>query len=756
LILSWPAACGAPTQGSYDPLEAEVRLTSSSSVARRTNVVQPPSTRALVEGFATALTRAVKSAGYYDAAHPLAKQQHLELCAAAQQALKGRPELVLVAAGRRLVFGEQEPPVDDPRSAALAHLLLERSLVGVRLLPAVNVGELATLLRCLAEAPDRLRAAGGARKLLAEAGARSVEVYEVDLEAVFTGKSIDVGAQSPLVTRALQEILRLKQGGDRAGTALGITLERVGNAASLQALLDEMIEGAAPGVSSVATKPQASKSGPLAGLEARDLAHIATEAYCATHGKLAQAGAPQELLAESARVLGSALGKLAPVARFQVLAKLAMRTQGEIGRDRAVGDLSHHVPDLMLTGALAAALSDERVERDTVAQAGTLLRQLRLHERDRARLLDGVDGMLRQRGRPLDGLVYQELQAAILEQGSVLELPFRAMRGPLAEAAQRRIVQGNQPSTIAAALSSMLPRQRLLSARGLLLDVVRVENPLPDALWVAAREVLDGLSEKAPAEAEPLLAAFADRAEREGPSSTSFLRFKELLVGPRGAERVLLLAKRPGMSGPMLAELLLAAFESPMSAAARRELGAALQGVDATTLKVLRGRIADAGPAAVSVLLAHASRQGPPILAGLARQALRTRSVKTKEAVLACVAAAPSVEAMALLAAAAGLSSDEESAHVLVVDEPDPLARETMLRGLQKAAIDALGDSRSPLAVPALEELLQRTRLFGAKHFDGLRPAVAMALTRNGTDAALRALAAGRESRTKAVRDVCT
>ena len=101
------------------------------------------------------------------------------------------------------------------------------------------------------------------------------------------------------------------------------------------------------------------------------------------------------------------------------------------------------------------------------------------------------------------------------------------------------------------------------------------------------------------------------------------------------------------------------------------------------------------------------------------------------------------------------MDGDEESLKVFSLDEVRAAEAEETLRGLQRAAIEALGQMRSELSVPVLDNLLQRRKLVGGAAFDLLRPYVAQALAANGTPAARRALAAGKSSKHNAIRDAC-
>jgi HEAT repeat protein len=109
--------------------------------------------------------------------------------------------------------------------------------------------------------------------------------------------------------------------------------------------------------------------------------------------------------------------------------------------------------------------------------------------------------------------------------------------------------------------------------------------------------------------------------------------------------------------------------------------------------------------------------------------------------------------AVGLLGPMTGLGDDAACRSALQLD---PAAPEVSLRYLQTVAIEALGASKLPDAVPVLNQLLLRTALFGSPQFHEQRPAVAQALAAHGSPAAKAALEAGRAHKNRSIRDACT
>jgi hypothetical protein len=213
-----------------------------------------------------------------------------------------------------------------------------------------------------------------------ERSARGIDVFEMDLDQLLSGAPIDRGALDPLVAKALTEVLALKARANRRGSAIAVTLERVTTPTSLGSMLDELIDGAAPGVSATSSRSAVSATAaagaprsPLQGLSADELADIGGEAFakCA-----AGAANSPEALAEAARVLSKALVRLSPDARFKLLTKIAKGPDGDVA---AVGQ---QVQNPLLMSAIAQVVMGGERDSKLAHSIGSLLERMRPIERD--------------------------------------------------------------------------------------------------------------------------------------------------------------------------------------------------------------------------------------------------------------------------------------------------------------------------------------------------------------------------------------
>jgi hypothetical protein len=497
----------------------------------------------------------------------------------------------------------------------------------------------------------------------------------------------------------------------------------------------------------------------LSGISADELAELASQAFLGTWQKLQAQRAPETKLAQTAQVLAKALVRLSPEARFSLLRQLA-GAEGQAATGGAVTNLSAEIKDDLILDAITSVLAGQTGDPETIESVGTLLRQLRPIESERRKILDSLDQTLRSQGQPLDGMLWQELQAsAFATQGlGMLELAFRQNVGPLAERAQTRIKQGGNPAEIQQALATLDPRHRAARAAKLLCELLPNNRELPSGMASIAKDIIDGVDagDGAPTgEHLKLLMQLLKRAEGQPSSSAVGQTIKDLLSGPKGAQRSIALVRSQACPGSaVLADALLNALDAPVTLDVRRELVATFSTLDEAMARSLRAKAGDAKPNGVYQIVLLAIRSTGAAL-DVARQGLRNRSLKAKESALRALSALPQPSAVGLLSKAAGSEGDEESLKIFSLEPPSAPEAEDRLRSLQRVAIEALGQMRSELAVPVLDNLLQRRKLVGGAAFDTLRSYAAQALAANGTAAARLALQAGKASRHKATRDAC-
>jgi hypothetical protein len=641
--------------------------------------------------------------------------------------------------------------------------------------------------------------------IFSRAGLDGVEVFEVDFASLFSGKKTDVATKDPLIQRALRELLQFKEKKEKAGSALAISLDHISTPESLGELLDELLESAGPGVAAPSmgpTQPSGKIRGPtgaparlaggkhvgssrgtkevgspgplrgvrrggelhsdaLAGVSAEELAELASQAFLGTYEKLVGQAAPEERLAETAKVLASALVRLSPEARFALLRQLARDPKGNGAGSKGLTSLSSQVKDDLIVGSIASVLADQQGDPETISAIANLMRHLRPIESERRKLLDTLDETLRGEGHAIDGTVWQELQAHALGSNGLgmLEIPFRQKMKPLAAQAQAYRQQGSHDPEVKQVISTLEPRHRLNRSAKLLLELIPNNRELNQAEALMLKDTIEALE---PADGAPtedhlrLLAFLLKRGEGQRPSSAVMQVVKELLGGIKGTPRAVSLLKSGFCNGSaLLADALLQALDGPLTIDGKRELVAAFAAMDEGMMRSLRPKVVDSKPFGVFQMILIALRANSNSGLELARLALRNRSLKSKESALRALGTVSEPGTIAFLAKGAGAEGDEESVKVLFLEEKQATEAEANLRQLQRAAIEALGQTRAEQSVLPLENLLMRRKLVGNTAFDSLRPYIAQALAANGTARARQVLTDGKVSKHQTIRDAC-
>jgi hypothetical protein len=628
--------------------------------------------------------------------------------------------------------------------------LISRSVVAVRLRAPTLAKDLDELLVTLAEHDKRLRAAGGAGKVLRERGVQTVDVIEMDLDAMLAGQTIDPHGLDPIVGKALGAILGLKAREKKLGSAVAISLDRVSTPSSLGSLLDDLIDGSADGVAEHKT-PGRQVTGPLKGLGADELASISAQAF----GKIGQGNKSPEALAEAAQVLSSALVRLKPEARFKLLQQVAQSDAD----DAATAALGRAMPNTVLMSALAqVVMGGERDSRLAVAIGG-LLERMRPIERERQKIIDDLDETARRAGRPLDGLFLQELNESSTKKAfGGLDLPFRQTRDLLVQAARERRTARGQPEIVDKTFATLRPDHTLQRRTRLLTQVLEIEKMVMPATLSAVQEILrlpaqdPGLTDVG----GPLILGLWRRAIQDGPSSPASRLLADVMASPTGPDWCIgllrqLRGQRGADAGTLLAELIKSVVAVHQGESFRRRLQEALHDLDSGVLRMLERRIAELSPGGVATLIARSAKDSAVAPLALASAAMRANDLEVREAALRALALAPGEQVLAFLRRASGLDGDEAAIGALAAQKLSP----TDLFTLKKTAIEALGLSHAPEAVPVLVEHLHRIKLIGGGEFDKLRSFAARALVINNTPAARAAIDDGRRSRHAAVRAAC-
>ncbi len=711
----------------------------------------------LASDVAAALGRCQRGAAFYEADHPAAVHQRRELELAVQAwHAQARGDTFIAAAGDGLLLTGLDQGIADESCKALAHALITRSVVGIKLKVPTTRHDLDELVACLGESDKRVRAAGGVTKVLAERNVKSVEIFEMDLDKLMAGGPVDNTGLDPLLAKALSEILLLKQRDNRRGAAIELTLEKVTSPSSLGSLLDELIDGAAPGVADqppIKSRAQTALSKTsLVGATADDLAEICTEAF----GKVTGGeNKNPEALAEAANVLSSALVRLSPKARFKLLEKLAAPGTDDDG----VAAVGRAVPNEIVLSAVAQAVMGEARDSQLAISIGNLLERLRPVERERQQLLDQLDDSARQAGRPLEGLFLQELNELSQQQSfGTLDLPIRETRDGLTQIAKLRQTTGGQPEIVMRTFSTLRPENKFFRSARLLCGMLQQERAVAAPTLAAVRGLLDAVAVDPSLQSAggAIILALWSRAIRDGPNSAAAQQLMEVALSRSGPDWcVELLRQLRGKSGAdhatLLGDFVKAVLSIHTGETFRRALADGLQGLDRSVLRVIERRVAEFSPLGAATLIARAGRDSPVAAVALTQAALRSPSADVKEAAVRVLAAFPAEDTFAFLRRLTGLDGDDKAVQALHAQK----LPETLVLKLMRTAVDALGASRAPGAVPVLQELLLRTRVIGGAGFDKMRGPVARALSVNSTPAARAVLDEGKRSKNRAIRLAC-
>lgn len=684
----------------------------------------------------SSMTRAVRALGYYDASHPVFIQAQNEALASFQRVRRGKEPITLAGAASKLFIDADGETLDDGPAALLARRMFKSSILAIRIRPTARAEDFGYLVRVLAESADRLRDAGGAHAVFELSGGKEIDLYDVDFGAVFAGDHPDL---SPLTRGdavaelALYEVLRVKADEDAEGEALGISFQSLGSVESLGSFLDELLDK------------------DLSGDETADLA---ARAYLTNHDRMTRGGATAPDLSNSARVLSERLVKLSPEARFALLRRLAAGEQADAPEQRAaVAELAPHVDGKTIVTSVVAALLDQGRDAETVRAIGDLLRRLRPVEADRRKLLEVIDREMTRRERPLDGVLWQEMQSRALEDSALgmLELDLAERKAELVARTKSRMSGRLHP---VAGESILRARGRKLGERhtSRALAGVLLETRTPqEALLTAIKQLLESSNE--PEVNSTLLSTLLRQAEADATGAVGGL-VRTLLEGERGAERTRMLAA--GDEQPqtrVMGEVLLRALEVETDRQQKEQLLDRLAAFDHEILKELGTKVAEAEPQRAHNLLRVAMRADRKLGIKFVRIALRNQSLRAKDHAVRALAEAPDGEGLGLLAMIAGWKGEKTSRAALHFPPNNEL--EKKLFELQLAAIGTLGWSKSPLAVEPLKDFLLKTKLLANKHDEDCRVAAAQALVVNNTPQARAALEEGLASKKKNIHDLC-
>lgn len=697
-----------------------------------------------------AFVRSLRAMGYYDESHPVFEASRREAHEALQQAFRTEPIVTLGGGGHHLLVDAEGTALNSVPAVAFARRLFDHAIVAIRFRPDLRPEDVGALMAVLAEREDRVREAGGANAVLGARGIVGIDILEVDIDALFAGRQSELGSVvdgDPVAELALKAMLRFREAGaGEEANALQISLEQVGSAGSLGGFLDELLDQAEPGVLA-----DGQGGGPLSG---DDLADLASQAFLRSHGTLSRSDPSGPELAQSAELLSNALVRLSPEARFALLRKLAGADEIDDHRQAAVRDLGARVDDGAVTAAIAAALFDQHGDPATARSIGNLIRRIRPIEADRHRLLSAVDDDLQRIGRPIDGVLWQEMQSRALDDASLgmLEMRVNETRATLEQYARAR--RGGRLAAVAGqdVLHTVDPKVVEYWTTEVLTDLLADGGRLGGGAVDACRLQLELLDQAgAGDECMQLLMAMVHRTEaRDEEELTPVLL--QLLDGPSGPKWTARLLKQAGPQSRIMGEILLSALDRPGGRAQKEQLIGRLARFDRDTLLRLVNRFGPrATPLQAQSLVVASLRCDLSLGVKAARMLLRNPTSRVREVVIKAVVERPNREVIALLAHVAGWKGDRYTKSLLALDGTEP---RSFVHRMQLTAIGALGMSRSALAARPLFDILVRTRMFSDREQEEQRVAAAQALRTNATPEAQSMLREASRHRKRAIRDV--
>lgn len=709
---------------------------------------------ALLLDVVRAFARAIRAMGYYDATHPVFESTRREAHKALMRAFDLEDSVTLGCGGRHLVVDREGLALDDPPSRALAERMFERSVVAIRIDERVDEPSLATLMRALAESEDRIRHAGGVAALLNESDVVGVRAIEVDFASLFAADTADLAplvGNDPVALAALQEVLRFEREGGAVGDQLAVSLEHLGTVESLGAFLDDLLDSGEAG-----TVVGGDGAGGAFGLiTGDDLADYAAQAYLRNQAALHR-GTNAEEIGQSADLLAGALVRLSPDARFALLRRLAGGDDpGSPEQEAAVAELAGRLDDRMLVATMASALLKDGGDSEAVRSIGNVLRRLRPVEAERRRLLDSIDGSLEKKGKRIDGVLWQEMQARAFDDRALgmLQMNVAESKAELAQYAVARM--RDQLSSVEGQeiLHTRAEAVEETFATRVLISVLTEPGTLSPLFVQRCATMLSRLdAQGAQEDCLHLLQAMMRRADGERAEALEE-QVRTALSTERGRRWSMVLLERNTGQSRMMGELLLSALEGASDRRMQEVLVDRLGTFDAATLYRLGSeRIANVDPLRVQHILRAAMRSNAPTAVKLARIVMKNGAFRAKEVAVKTLVECKEREALALLAHAAGWKGEKYAVQLFSAESGE---ERRLLHKLRMAAIGSLGLTHSPLAVKPLFDLVVDTQLIESKDHEELRLGAAQALLTNGTPRAIKALEELSAHKKRGVRELC-
>lgn len=670
-----------------------------------------------------AIGRAMQALAYYAPSHPVPREALTEAWRAAQATLKQLSRVTLATSGHELLVDADGPPLGGSAAPTLARGLFRRKLLGLRLLPTLDEESLARVVAALAEQPALLERRGGFSAAIEKAS--GVESVSVDFAALFDGALERLPAiirEDPILERALRSLLRFESG---AGAPIEVRLEDVDELDELGTFLEGLVRRA---------HDERARGD--------DLAEAAWDAF-----RLFRSVAADGLaVAEGADALARALVRLPPEARFELLLRLA--EGDEQGGAEVLTSARSRIDEGALIEAIAGALADRDRAEAQVLAIGRLLGHLHPVQAERRRLLTQIDHATRARARPIDGLLWQSLEARTVgdDRGGLLEVTDLDSEAGLIEHASLR----SQNRATAVPGQSILHTTRETDLDEPLAELLEAllasESRLSPALISDALVLADALEARGDrAGSTGLWVALGRRGERDAEARSRFLEGMT-----RGGERRRdAVVAHPDAPAVVRALLLLLALETS-DPGQRPELRHRLALVPVPALApIVEGAWGPVGPQRLRVLLETALLADPRQGLGLARRVLASRRRGDAELAIEVLARAPRGSGLRFLALLAGVKGPRPA---LLLLELTPETKDAW-PPLAERAIEALAAMSDPRATKILAYLVERPPgLFFEAVKEIARRTAARALARNASPLALEALERATKSSWRVVR----
>ena len=676
-----------------------------------------------VNNLIRSLTRAGQALSYYAADHPAATQTIFEAWRVLQQSTFHLSHLTLATTGRGLIVDATHPPLENAIALSLAKVLFERDILGLCFGPMLNEEGFNALVQGLCASPHQFKT----QDKLSEAIARApgVDVVVVDFGALFETDHPQIPAavhDDPVLERALRSLLRFEEG---AGKAITIKREDLKTPSELGAFMESILQQA---------QNERTHQDDII-----DAAHEAYRLHIATtknlHGDLAA----------SALVMSNALVRLPPNARFELLRRFAESPP----EDDLLAPLSPNLTDNRVVEAVSAALLGGEDDEGTVRAIGQLLNRLRPIAQSRKRMLAEIDGELKNKGQAIDGLLWQSLEARVLNEDrrGFVELTDPQSEAGLIEQAYLRTRRQTAPVPGQNVLFTLRPGQLAQFLPELYRSILETSRSVsPDRYTEIMQVALDAETQGDRSTSTKLLALVARRAVDDLHARELFRATIEEDYVP---ERIPALLSDEKTPLSIQAWLLLVALDRSKKADAaqihtllRRIPPGAMEPLFAGDWGTLTARRLEA-------LLEAAFQNAPNDALNLGIRPLSSHRQDVRAVAIKALAHAPRGVGLRTLATLAGVRGPRAVGQLLAIENPDT----EILLTVAHQVIDALTSVSDKGGVQILEHLLTRSApLINASVYETLRKSAARALARNNSEPARQVLQGAYKSRSRAVR----